>query len=614
MSDRAAIGLALAVCAGAWWSPNLPVWVVIVALVLIAGAIVRRRVALLIGASALLAAALGSLAWSGLRPPERPVTVEREVTLLSDPVDVRGALRVDVRIGRRRAEAWARGKPAAALRDRLAGERVAVSGRLVSPSPRARDWLARRHVAARLQVGEVRAWRQGGLVSRVANGARRTLVAGARPLDDRQRPLFSGFVLGDDRGQRDEVASDFRAAGLTHLLVVSGQNVAFVLVVARPLVARLGLRGRWVATMLLLGFIIVITRAEPSVLRATAMAAISATAVERGRPASRLRVLALAVAAVVLLDPLLVHVMGFRLSVGASLGIVVLAGPIAARLPGPRWTAELVAVTLAAQVGVAPVIIPAFDGLPVASLPANLLAVPAAGPLMMWGLAGGLAAGVLGPPFDGVLHVPTSLLLHWVAGVAEWAAGLPLGRIGLPHLLGLVALASITWVSRPGILRQGAARAMVAPVGAGLMALIVGAPTLWPPSTVLTGVEPARGATLWRDSGGAVVLVVDRPDPLRLLDGLRSRGVRRVDLVVARHGSGATSDAIAVVRRRVPVRAVLAPEGHEIRDAIVIVAPSVVAVGEVEVTFPASDQDLAGAGETAPDVRLKSSRPGRRRG
>ena len=60
--------------------------------------------------------------------------------------------------------------------------------------------------------------------------------------------------------------------------------------------------------------------------------------------------------------------------------------------------------------------------MPVASIPANLLAGPAAGFVMAWGLAGGLAAGVLGEPVAGVLHLPTELLIAWIAWVAGWAA------------------------------------------------------------------------------------------------------------------------------------------------------------------------------------------------
>ena len=58
---------------------------------------------------------------------------------------------------------------------------------------------------------------------------------------------------------------------------------------------------------------------------------------------------------------------------------------------------EALAVTACAQIAVAPLLVWRFEGLPVASLPANLLAGPAAGPVMMWGLMGGLVV-VLGHP------------------------------------------------------------------------------------------------------------------------------------------------------------------------------------------------------------------------
>src|SRR5207237_4113179 len=131
------------------------------------------------------------------------------------------------------------------------------------------------------------------------------------------------------------------------------------------------------------------------------------------------------------------HALGFRLSVCATIGIALLARPIEARLPGPAWIGAPLAVTMAAQIGVAPVALPAFGGLPLASLPANLLAVPAAAPLTVWGLTGGGLAGVLGAPFDSWLHVPTRVLSWWLRSVAHWAASLPLPQVRpVPAALG----------------------------------------------------------------------------------------------------------------------------------------------------------------------------------
>jgi hypothetical protein len=92
-------------------------------------------------------------------------------------------------------------------------------------------------------------------------------------------------------------------------------------------------------------------------------------------------------------------------------------------------------------------------------------------------------------------------------------------------------------------------------------------PAVAPPAGAVDGAEVANGARLWRR--GAVVLVLDRGDPGRLLDQLRQRGVRRVDVLVSTGGSRTAAGVVAVLRSRLPVRLVLAPDGHRIRDAAV---------------------------------------------
>ena len=430
MSDRGAFALAVAVWAGALAPVALP-WAVPAALVVLA--LLLRRPVALVAAAALLAAALAWVAWSGLDDVPQGAVAGAAV-LVRDPDPVGGAVRVEVRVGGRHAEAWASGEAATRLRPRLAGEVVAVVGRWRPLSDRSRRWLRPRHVVARIDVHALEPLGAGSVAARAANGLRRTLMQGAAHLPQERRSLLLGVVLGDDREQPEALVDDFRAAGLSHLTAVSGQNLAFVLVLAAPILRRLGLRWRWGVTLALLAGFGLLTRWEPSVIRAGAMAALAATTATMGRPASRVRLLSLAVAAVVLLDPLLVHAAGFQLSVGATAGIALLAGPLARRLP------ELLAVTLAAQIGVAPVAIPLFGGLPLASLPANLLAGPVAAPLTVWGLTAGVAAGVLGPPFDRLLHLPTSLLTSWLAGVARWAAGL-----GAPEVALVLVVSGVAW-------------------------------------------------------------------------------------------------------------------------------------------------------------------------
>jgi competence protein ComEC len=574
LSDRAAVAVALCVAFGAWSAADVPPAVAAGAVGLAVG---LRRPWLLAVALALLASLLSHRAWVGLEDgPTGPVA--GEVVLVSDPDDVRGSVRVDVRLDGRRLEAWARGAEAAALAPRLAGERVVLEG-VARPVPdHARSWLARRHVGSRLTVRAVGPWRPGDPASRAANGLRRALVRGVASLDDDRRGLFSGFVLGDRRDQSVAVGDDFRGSGLTHLLAVSGQNVAFVLVLARPLLGRLGLRGRLVANLALIGFFALVTRWEPSVLRASAMASLAVASTTAGRPVTSLRLLALGATAILLLDPMLVGHLAFILSVAASAGIILLSRPIAARVPGPRVVGEALGVTLAAQIGVAPVIIPVFGGLPVASIPANLLAQPASGPVMMWGMSAGVVAGVVGEPLATWLHLPTSLLVGWIAAVARWGARAPPGLLGTGHLVALVGLGVATATVlrlRPGprVLAGGVALAVA-------VALL---PAVAPRSGEWAGAEVAHGARLWRDRAGATVLVIDDPEPGRVLDRLRVLGVRRLDVVVSARGSRPSAATVLTLRRRLPVRLVLAPDGHRVRDASGVTAGDVVRAGTLVV-------------------------------
>ena len=388
------------------------------------------------GGRSVLAAALGLLA-SGLAHQARaglsPLptgTFRGVVVLVSDPEPSFGGWRADVRSRSGRLELSARGGAGGRLGSRRAGERLEVEGRVEALADPGR--AAARHVRARLVADRVTPVDRGTPFVRLVNGIRSLVIDGAASLPTDQRALFTGFVLGDDRGSSVVVADDFEGAGLSHLLVVSGQNVVFVVAVATPLIARLRRRGRFVATIGLLVVFAAVTRFEPSVLRATVMAGVGAVAVVLGRPVSGVRVLALAVTGLVLLDPLLVQSLGFRLSTAATAGIIVLARPLAAVLPGPAWLRLAAAVTLSAQAAVAPLLVPTFGPMPVAALPANLLAEPVAGLVMMWGCTAGLVAGMAPGWLAWLLHLPTRLGLWWVAEVARVGAAAPLGRVGPP--------------------------------------------------------------------------------------------------------------------------------------------------------------------------------------
>jgi competence protein ComEC len=414
------------------------------------------RVAVAALALALLGAAVMQRALHGIAvsPLASAITTHADArvaaTLVDDPDASRFDTRVLVRIdsfdgrtaGGRRVLVTASGDVAGQLRILSAGESVVLRGWCTELEGFDLRWRWKH------AVGEVHATEIVGVgparapLDRIANRLRSLVLAGSTHLQPVDRALLAGFLLGDTRGVPDELTEQFRAAGLTHLTAVSGENVAFVMALFAPLLRRSGLRGRVALAIGVLVCFGTMTRWEPSVLRAIAMATVALLAGALGRPTTGLRVLALAATALLVIDPFLVHQVGFLLSCGASLGIALFSRPITARLRGPVWMREVLGVTAAAQIGVAPVLIPVFGSMPLVALPANLVAVPLAAPLTMWGLVAGVAGGLarpLSPAIPRALEVPTVGLLHALISVADLAARVPIAIDGRAAW-GLIAL------------------------------------------------------------------------------------------------------------------------------------------------------------------------------
>jgi competence protein ComEC len=249
-----------------------------------------------------------------------------------------------------------------------------------------------------------------------------------RGMPDREAELARGFVLGQDGGIDARTEEDFRRAGLSHLLAVSGQNVTLLALLAMPLMAALGipLRERLVWVLGLIVVYVPLAGAGPSIQRAGVMGAVGVLATLSGRRASRLYALLLALGITLAVDPGVAADIGWQLSFAAVTGIFLLATPlrraIAFRLgPGAlrRALAEGAAVTIAATLATAPLIVFHFETLSTTTLLANLLAMPAVAPAMWLGMATAAASQVPGLPVE-ALNWLNALLLGYIAQVAAW--------------------------------------------------------------------------------------------------------------------------------------------------------------------------------------------------
>jgi competence protein ComEC len=361
--------------------------------------------------------------WAGMAP-DALGPYEGWVRLVDDPQPYPSSTRVIVEVDDERFELWSRGRAQQQrVRSWRGGEWVMMSGERRQLDDERAHRVAWQHVVGEFVVMWASDVDAGGPIARASNRVRATIERAAEFVPEPYGALYRGLVIGDDRDQPRDMIERFRASGLSHLTAVSGQNVAFVLAACGPLLVRMPPLPRWALTVAVVAWFVALTRFEPSILRAGVMAGLSATAYATGRERSPVRILALAVIGLVLIDPLLVWSVGFWLSVGATAGVCTVGPWLARRMAMFGPLALPLGITLGAQLGVVLPSVLVFGRLPLVSLVANVLAVPVAGFVMLYGLPAGLVAGSI-PVLAPVAMFPARIGTRWVDTVARLGARL----------------------------------------------------------------------------------------------------------------------------------------------------------------------------------------------
>jgi competence protein ComEC len=299
------------------------------------------------------------------------------------------------------------------------GDRIRATGQLIVPAEydtfSYADYLAR---------GGVFSIMRRGIVERIAANAGSPVLTTLDQLRLRaqqqintylpepQAGLLSGILLGSERGISPELDDAFSTVGASHVIAISGFNMAVI----AALVSRTfghWIRRRWLAIALSIGVLIAYTifvGANGAVVRAALMSSLLVIGEGLRRrtyvPAS----LAFAALLMSLLNPTVLWDISFQLSFFATIGLALFTPvlqtrfdallaslfpeTVANRLGG--WLSEPIIVTLAALAFTLPLIAMYFGRVSLLVLPVNLLIVPVQAALLILGGAATLIALVAG--------------------------------------------------------------------------------------------------------------------------------------------------------------------------------------------------------------------------
>ncbi len=332
-----------------------------------------------------------------------------------------------------------------------------------------------------------------------------------RALPEPWAALANGMLLGIDANIDDATQTAFNDTSASHVLVISGSNVALLSGLLFATGSRLFKRRTAAAvTLAAITLYTLLVGGEPSVLRAAVMGSLVVVAVALGRRSTALVSLAAAALLMVLADPHVLHDVGFQLSAAATAGLVLLPpllpggralgsdriageGLISAVAPGVQaqsalrtlWVTlrDVLVITLAASLAVQPLLLYHFQRLSVVGLLTNLLIVPVQ-PLILTLGSAGLLLGLLGG-LVGLSLVALPLLwaawlgLAWTLAVVEATAQARWASLAIPGY-GAAAMAATYAVL--GLLVWQVQRAPQAPAQpatrAGALARLLTAPAV----------------------------------------------------------------------------------------------------------------------------------------
>lgn len=270
---------------------------------------------------------------------------------------------------------------------------------------------------------------------------REQFVQGAIGLTPDSRGLVIGLTIGERSLISEDLANQMKQLSLTHLVAVSGANLAIVAGAIYWLAGTLALQRalRFATALLFVSCYVLLVGPEPSVLRAYVMTVAVLLSLWIGRGTHPIFALGWAVLVILISDPAMATNFGFALSVSATLGLLVLGRPLYERFEKhvPRWLALGLATAIAAQIYTLPIVLMLQPSIPAYATLANLLVEAMVAPVTVLGILSVLAT-LLFAPLAQFLSFVASFGTAWIEQVSISLNQLPLLRLHwLPGWVGI---------------------------------------------------------------------------------------------------------------------------------------------------------------------------------
>lgn len=205
-------------------------------------------------------------------------------------------------------------------------------------------------------------------------------------LTDESLAVAAAMTLGHRTDISSELRDAYSAAGVSHVLALSGMHLSVIYLLLSFLCfgRRFAVLRETLLVVSIWGYVVMVGMSS-SVIRSAIMITVYSIVGLTGRDRMSLNALAFAALLMLVASPFSLYDVGFQLSFLAVAGILILHRPVSGLIPGRvqqrfplfRWLWQLVVMSCSAQIATAPLVAYYFGNVPVCFLLSNLVAVPA---------------------------------------------------------------------------------------------------------------------------------------------------------------------------------------------------------------------------------------------
>ncbi|AEV69108.1 DNA internalization-related competence protein ComEC/Rec2 [Acetivibrio clariflavus] len=471
------------------------------------------------------------------------------------------------------------------------GREVTVSGTLNIPKERTnpsgfnyRSYLSHSGISATLfamdyniNVGEKN---KGNFLVKLGLKLRERIVTVInKSLPPQQAGLLNGMLIGYKQDLSQEVEEAFSASGLSHIMAVSGSNVAFIILPLAYVFKKLKIRQKLANLLIIIILIlfVLITGFEPSVLRAVIMAVVVLVGQIIRRDTEIFTSISFSALVLLFYNPGILFNIGFQLSFAATLSLVLFYKNLKEMLGFkflPPFILDVLAATISAQIGVLPITVFYFNTVSLVSIISNLLVVPIVEFITILGSLMALL-GQIHIVLSILIGYVNNVLLSFVLVVTKISAQLPwsVKTLVTPSIFSVICYYAVIiyffWY-RPEYkvklkLKYGIAAVLIIlgtvfygvfiPKGLEVVFIDVG-------QGDSTFIQTSKGKNILIDGGGYSSAASDSTSIGEniVIPFLLDYGVDKLDLVIATHGHDDHIQGLIPVLKKLKVECLVIPE------------------------------------------------------